>query len=197
MRGQSQFSTMSIPLRDAGTFTAHMAGLETDLTNLSGPLVLVAPAHVLHSVSLTERRSTDIMICPKKSEILRGREEDDGSQAARSTGSLHPAVGWRRKPVRQVLHHWCGPAALLSWMHAVLQARSRANRQVVTPPFLFSSQVQAQQESSLDTTCTEPATPTASLKRNATALCSPSHSHSGTNTFCSAPLQRVHSPLCR
>jgi hypothetical protein len=35
---------MSIPLRDAGTFTAHMAKLETDLTNLSGPLVLVAPA---------------------------------------------------------------------------------------------------------------------------------------------------------
>ena len=35
---------MSIPLRDAGTFTAHMAGLEKDLTNLSGPLVLVAPA---------------------------------------------------------------------------------------------------------------------------------------------------------
>ena len=35
---------MSIPLRDAGTFTAHLAGLESDLTGLSGPLVLVAPA---------------------------------------------------------------------------------------------------------------------------------------------------------
>ncbi len=35
---------MSIPLRDAGTFTAHLAGLESDLTRLSGPLVLVAPA---------------------------------------------------------------------------------------------------------------------------------------------------------
>ena len=35
---------MSIPLRDAGTFTAHMDSLKTDLTNLSGPLVLVAPA---------------------------------------------------------------------------------------------------------------------------------------------------------
>ena len=35
---------MSVPLRDAGTFTTHLSGLVTDLTALSGPLVLVAPA---------------------------------------------------------------------------------------------------------------------------------------------------------